>query len=173
VHSLSTAAAAKPVIAGATLDAAGNPLLVMDPAGLVQAVRQGQSAAASPAETKHLPILIIDDSLTTRMVEQNILESAGHRVELASSGEEALEMARAHKYGLFLVDVEMPGIDGFQFLARAREDPMLRGTPSILVTSRNSVEDRRRGEEEGVRGYIVKGEFDQGYFLATVTQLLE
>ena len=173
VHSLSTAAAAKPVIAGATLDAAGNPLLVMDPAGLVQAVRHGQSAKASPAETKHLPILIIDDSLTTRMVEQNILESAGHRVELASSGEEALEMARAHKYGLFLVDVEMPGIDGFQFLARAREDPMLRGTPSILVTSRNSVEDRRRGEEEGVRGYIVKGEFDQGYFLATVTQLLE
>lgn len=173
VHSLSAAAAAKPVVAGATLDTTGNPLLVMDPASLVQAAQRGHSDLSRQGETKHLPILIIDDSLTTRMVEQNILESAGHRVELASSGEEALEMARAHKYGLFLVDVEMPGIDGFQFLARAREDPRLRAIPSILVTSRNSVEDRRRGEEEGARAYIVKGEFDQAHFLATVNQLLE
>jgi len=107
------------------------------------------------------------------MFEQNVLEAAGHPVELASSAEQALEMARAHHYGLFLVDIEMPGMDGFQFLAHAREDPMLRGIPSILVSSRNSVEDRRRGKEAGAQAYIAKGEFDQRSFLATVTELLE
>jgi two-component system chemotaxis sensor kinase CheA len=140
---------------------------------LVQAVQRGRSKLADPGKASHLPVLVIDDSLTTRMVEQNVLESAGHPVELASSAEEALEMARAHRYGLFLVDVEMPGMDGFQFLARTREDPLLRGIPSILVSSRNSVEDRRRGDEVGARAYIAKGEFDQRSFLATVTELLE
>ena len=64
-------------------------------------------------------------------------------------------------------------MDGFEFLARVRQDPQLRGIPSILVTSRNSVEDRRRGNEAGARAYIAKGEFDQRSFLATVTELLE
>jgi two-component system chemotaxis sensor kinase CheA len=172
-HSLPSVVAADPIVAGGTLDAAGNPLLVIDPAGLVQAVQRGRSKLADPGKASHLPVLVIDDSLTTRMVEQNVLESAGHPVELASSAEEALEMARAHRYGLFLVDVEMPGMDGFQFLARTREDPLLRGIPSILVSSRNSVEDRRRGDEVGARAYIAKGEFDQRSFLATVTELLE
>ena len=95
VHSLPTLAAAKPIIAGGSLDAVGNPLLVIDPGGL----SQDRAAVVipqwlGPAEAGHLPILIIDDSLTTRMVEQNILESAGHQVELAKSAEEGLEMAR-------------------------------------------------------------------------------
>ena len=173
VHSLPTLAAAEPIIAGGSLDAVGNPLLVIDPAGLVQIVQSGHTGVAGPHEAGHLPILVIDDSLTTRMVEQNVLESAGHQVELAKSAEEGLEMAHVHRYGLFLVDVEMPGMDGFEFLARVRQDPQLRGIPSILVTSRNSVEDRRRGNEAGARAYIAKGEFDQRSFLATVTELLE
>ncbi len=173
VHSLPTLAAAEPIIAGGSLDAVGNPLLVVDPAGLVQIAQRGQTGVAGADEAGHLPILVIDDSLTTRMVEQNVLESAGHQVELAKSAEEGLEMAHSHHYGLFLVDVEMPGMDGFEFLARVRQDPQLRGIPSILVTSRNSVEDRRRGDEAGARAYIAKGEFDQRSFLATVTELLE
>jgi len=172
-HSLPSVVAADPIVAGCALDTAGNPLLVIDPAGLVQAVQRGRSKLAESGEARHLPVLVIDDSLTTRMVEQNVLEAAGHPVELASSAEQALEMARAHRYGLFLVDIEMPGMDGFQFLAHAREDPMLRGIPSILVSSRNSVEDRRRGKEAGAQAYIAKGEFDQRSFLATVTELLE
>jgi len=106
------------------------------------------------------------------MLEQSILESAGYEVEVATSGEEALEKARAKQYGLFLVDVEMPGMDGFEFVTRTQADARLSAVPSILVTSRSAVEDRRRGEQAGARAYIVKGEFDQGYLLRMTRELM-
>jgi two-component system chemotaxis sensor kinase CheA len=117
-------------------------------------------------------VLVIDDSLTTRMLEQSILESAGYEVELATSAEEGLGKAREKQYGLFLVDVEMPGMDGFEFVTHTQSDPLLRAVPSILVTSRNAVEDRRRGEQAGARAYIVKGEFDQGYLLQKIREFM-
>jgi two-component system, chemotaxis family, sensor kinase CheA len=163
---------ADPVVAGAALDAEGNPQLVLDPAGLVEAAHAGSGAQPGPEAAARLPVLIVDDSLTTRMLEQSILESAGYEVDLATSAEDALLKAGARRYGLFVVDVEMPGMDGFGFVARTRGDPALRDTPAILVTSRNSPDDRRRGEEAGARAYIVKGEFDQGYLLETIRKLV-
>lgn len=172
VRSLSPITASEAFVAGASLDSEGIPLLVLDPAGLVEAICHGRSHEMR-AGKKNLPVLIVDDSLTTRMVEQNILESAGYEVEAASSGEDALHMAHLHNYGLFVVDIEMPGMDGFQFVARARGDQELREVPSILVSSRSSPEDQHRGEEAGARAYFVKSEFDQTAFLETVAQLLE
>ena len=167
-----------PIAAGASLDADGNPQLVVDPRALVEAAHATDHAARprleSPKETP--TILVVDDSLTTRMLEQAILESAGYEVDLATSAEEGLAKARARNgegpYGLFLVDVEMPGIDGFEFVARTRADPVLRSTPAILVTSRDAPQDRRRGEDVGARAYIVKGEFDQGHLLKVIRQLI-
>ena len=171
VRALPSLAPAAKVVNGATLDNAGNPQLFLDPAGLVEAARRGRQRQRSHG-TGTAEVLVIDDSLTTRMVEQGILESAGYRVELATSGEEALEMALAHRYSLFLVDVEMPGMDGFEFVSRTRADPILRDIPAILVTSRASPEDQRRGKEAGAHAYIVKSEFDQNYFLKTIEQLV-
>ncbi len=160
------------VIAGASLDAEGHPQLVLDPGGLVAAAQRDR-AAISAAETKpRLPVLVIDDSLTTRMLEQSILESAGYEVDLATSAEQALEKSKSRTYGLFVVDVEMPGMDGFEFVSRTRTDPNLQRTPAILVTSRGSHEDKRRGLEVGARAYIVKGEFDQGQLLRTIRELV-
>ena len=172
VRALSPFAAAETFIGGAALDADGSPILVLDPASLIEQVAHSKESKP-PVRRANLPLLIIDDSLTTRMVEQNILESAGYEVESATSAEEGLEMAHRRKYGLFLVDIEMPGMDGFQFVGRSRQDAALREVPAILVSSRNSVEDRRRGEEAGARAYFCKGEFDQASFLATVARLME
>ncbi len=160
------------IVAGAALDSEGHPQLVLDPAGLVAAAQVGRGAFADPESAPRWPVLVIDDSLTTRMLEQSILESAGYQVELATSAEEALGKARDRRYGLFVVDVEMPGMDGFEFVARTRADPLLRETPAILVTSRGSGEDRQRGRDAGARGYIVKGEFDQGHLLQTIRDLI-
>jgi two-component system chemotaxis sensor kinase CheA len=117
-------------------------------------------------------ILVVDDSLTTRMLERSILESAGFEVDVAASGEEGLEMARARRYGLFLTDIDMPGIDGFTFVAETRAEPSLAGVPAILVSSRASPDDRRRGAEVGAAAYVVKGEFDQDELLGHIRRLM-
>jgi two-component system chemotaxis sensor kinase CheA len=106
------------------------------------------------------------------MMERSILESAGYEVDLATSAEEGLDKARKRRYQLFLVDVEMPGMDGFSFVEQTRADPLLREVPAILVTSRNAPEDRRRGIEAGASDYVVKGDFDQNALLATIRRLV-
>jgi two-component system, chemotaxis family, sensor kinase CheA len=169
VHPLPAAIRADNVVAGASLDAEGNPELVLDALGLLEAAADAGTGAVSAPEL--LPILVIDDSLTTRMLEQSILESAGYAVELAVSAEQGLEKARQKPYGLFIVDVEMPGMDGFEFVARTRADPQLGRVPAILVTSRGSPEDRERGERAGASAYIDKGEFDQNLLLANIRRL--
>jgi two-component system chemotaxis sensor kinase CheA len=164
-------APAAPFVVGASLEAGCAPRLILDPASLVAGAQRLGLARPEPVATRP-SILVIDDSLTTRMLEQSILESAGYDVSLASSGEEALEKARANTYALFLVDVEMPGIDGFTFIERVRADPTLRAIPSILVTSRASTDDRQRGRDVGAQGYIVKADFDQGVLLDQIRALV-
>jgi len=165
-------APASPLVAGASLDVEGNPQLVLDAEALVLAA-QCAGAPMLPAKTARVPVLLVDDSLTTRMLEQSILESAGYEVHAAVSGEEALEQARRQPYALFLVDVEMPGMDGFTFIERTRADPALRDVPAMLVTSRSSAEDRQRGRDVGAQAYVVKSEFAQGEFLERVRQLVQ
>jgi two-component system chemotaxis sensor kinase CheA len=163
------------VVGSVAVDADGNPRLVLDPDGLVAEVLRGQLSGARPAAASTaapLPILVVDDSLTTRMLERSILESAGYEVDLAASGEEALEIASARRYGLILTDIDMPGIDGFTLVERSRADPELAGVPAILVSSRASAEDRDRGRAVGASAYIVKGEFDQEELLGHIRRLV-
>lgn len=159
------------VVSGLALDQDGLPRPVLDPRALAEAVHARRSdALVEPART--LPILVIDDSLTTRMLEQTILESAGYSVELASSAEEGLAKAQHGRYAMCLVDVEMPGMDGFAFITRLRADAKLAALPAILVTSRNAPDDLARGAAVGAQGYIVKGEFDQTELLAMIAKLV-
>jgi two-component system, chemotaxis family, sensor kinase CheA len=171
VRPLPRSAAASPLVSGASLNTEGDPQLVLDPEALVARARNARARDAEPVAKKRACVLVIDDSLTTRMLEQSILESAGYEVEVATSAEEGLKKARERQYGLFLVDVEMPGMDGFEFVTRTRADAKLGKVPAILVTSRNAPEDRRRGEQAGASAYIVKGEFDQNYLLRMTREL--
>jgi two-component system chemotaxis sensor kinase CheA len=153
---------ADPVVLGLHLDSEGNPRLVLDPEVLAGAMRV-RSAARQEAPAPPKPILIVDDSLTTRMLECSILESAGFSVAMAASAEEGLEMARRTDYALFLVDV----------IECTRADPQLRAIPSILVTSCDAPEYRQRGVQVGAAAYIVKNEFDQVDFLQRVGALVQ
>ncbi len=171
VRRLPALAPASALVVGASLDVAGSPRLVLDPGVLVAEL--GRLAASAPPQAAPRPlILVVDDSLTTRMLEQSILLAAGYAVDVATSGEEALEMVRRQRYALALVDVEMPGIDGFTCIERMRADPALRDLPAMLVTSRASPEDRRRGEQVGACAYIVKSEFDQNDLLERIRRLV-
>lgn len=162
-------------IGSVSVDADGNPRLVLDPEGLAGEMLRNDADGIRPpvaAVAPPLPILVVDDSLTTRMLERSILESAGYQVDLAASGEEGLERARSRRYGLFLTDIDMPGIDGFTFVERTRADPELAVVPAILVSSRASAEDRDRGIRAGASAYVVKGEFDQEELLAHIRGLV-
>jgi two-component system chemotaxis sensor kinase CheA len=172
VRPLPDVARASAMVAGATLDALGNPELVLETSALASAVDRVSGVPVVSAPVSR-PILVIDDSLTTRMLEQSILESAGYQVALATSAEEGLEKARQSPYALFLVDVEMPGIDGFTFIERTRREPALANVPAVLVSSRSAPEDLARGQQVGASGYIVKGRFDQRELLGLIERLVE
>lgn len=172
VHPLPAHAVASDLVTGASLDGDGNPRLSLDPRLLAARVRTLGSAPAKPVERAKPRVLVCDDSLTSRMLEQSILEAAGYEVMTATSGEDALAKARRHEFVLFVVDVEMPGMTGFETVARMRADPSLSAVPAVLVTSRGAPEDRQRGLEAGARAYIVKGEFAQTEFLDTVRRLI-
>jgi len=162
---------ASPIVVAASLYSDGNPQLLLDPDGLVEAARRGGTGKLT-SEIKKRPVLVVDDSLTTRMLEQSILESAGYDVDTAVSGEEALTRVRQKTYALILVDVEMPGMDGFTFIERIRSDPKTRDVPAILVTSLAEPEHRKRGHDVGAQGYIVKSEFDQAELLSMIQPMM-
>ena len=161
-----------PLVAGASFDEQGMPLLLLDTAGLVRLVRAGSASGPPQVRTqrKHR-ILVVDDSVTTRMLEKSILEAAGYEVELGASGEEGVEKALRGGHSLLIVDVEMPGMTGLDVTRRLRATPSLQSLPILMVSSLATDEDKRRGREAGVSAYIVKGEFQQHGFLETVARL--
>ncbi len=173
VRPLPAGVAPVPFIAGAGIDEAGAPQLVLEAGEAIRAVIGWGACPAAVPTPRRLPILVIDDSLTTRTLEQSILESAGYEVDVATSGEDGMEMAGARAYGLFMVDVEMPGMDGFTFVERTRCDPRLATVPAILVTSRDAAEDRRRGQAAGAIANKVNCRLQQGRLLALNRGALE
>ena len=171
VHPLPSAAGRITPLAGAVFDAQGNPQLVLNPEALLESAHAAPPVVAPEAgAAPH--ILVIDDSLTSRTLLKTMLEAGGYKIDMAVSGEDAMAKARARRYSLFVCDVEMPGMNGFEFVALTREYDYLLGIPSILVTTRSSADDRRRGAEAGARAYIVKGEFTRDSLTETVRSLV-
>jgi len=118
-------------------------------------------------------ILIVDDSITTRTLEKNILEAAGYTVQVAVDGQEALNtIATSGVPDLIVADIVMPRLDGFELTRRIKGDPNTADVPVILVTSLSSPQDKARGIEAGADAYIVKSSFDQDNLLETIEQLI-
>ena len=117
-------------------------------------------------------ILVVDDSITTRTMERSILVSHGYQVEVAVSGEDALEKVAGVQFDLVVSDVEMPGINGFELTRQLRVLDTYREVPIIIVSSLSRDEHKRQALEAGAQAYIVKGSFDQGTLLDTVESLI-
>lgn len=117
-------------------------------------------------------ILAADDSITSRMLIKNILESSGYDVMSAVDGADAYEKLTNGCYDLVVSDVEMPHMNGFELTARIRATDSVADIPVILVTSLETTEDKERGIVAGANAYIVKRSFDQTNLLDTVKRLL-
>ena len=101
-------------------------------------------------------ILLVDDSKTELHVLSELLLKHGYSVRTAESGEEALKRLAEEKPDLVLMDVVMPGQNGFQLTRAITRDPRFAGLPVILCTSKNQETDRVWGMRQGARDYVVK-----------------
>ncbi len=135
--------------------------------------RKFTTAQLTPSiEKEKLRLLVVDDSLTSRIVLRNVLEQAGYEVELAESGRDALEKIDQKDYSLFLVDIEMPGMDGFELTRKIKANPKTKRTPVIIISTRAGDEDKRKGIEAGAQGYIVKGKFEPRELIKIIQNLI-
>jgi len=164
-------------IAGGTLTGSGGVVLILNPRDLVDsALQPGRSSrllASKQTGTVSVPkILVVDDSLTTRTLEKNILENNGYRVTVAVNGKEGLESIQENHFDLVVTDIQMPEMDGFELTDRIKHDKKLQQTPVVVVTSMASEEDKQRGIEVGADAYIVKSQFESRSLLDVVHQLI-
>ena len=101
-------------------------------------------------------ILIVDDSPTEIHVLTTILEKQGHQVITAPNGEEGVATAKAEKPDLILMDVVMPGMNGFQATRTISKDPETASIPIIIVTTKDQETDRVWGLRQGAKDYVTK-----------------
>jgi twitching motility two-component system response regulator PilH len=101
-------------------------------------------------------ILIVDDSPTERHVLNDMLSKAGYEVVASDNGEDAILKARQVHPDLILMDVVMPGLNGFQATRAISRDAETRTIPIILCTSKSQETDKIWGMRQGARDYIVK-----------------
>lgn len=100
-------------------------------------------------------ILIVDDAATVRMYHRNILESVGYAVKEAINGIEALEKALQKPFDLYIVDLNMPKLDGYGFLRELRHEDIPQA-PAIMVSTEDTARDQTAAYRAGANGYLVK-----------------
>jgi two-component system chemotaxis sensor kinase CheA len=165
-----------PNISGATILGTGRVVMILNAGSMIYA-SQGVKGAGllsrmrvEAAQAKK--VLVVDDSITTRTLEKNILENAGYQVGQAADGMEGWERMQEETYDAVVFDIEMPRMDGFQLTEKVRRDNRFEHLPIVLVTSLESPEDKIRGMEAGADVYITKGTFDQTELLETIERLI-
>jgi len=101
-------------------------------------------------------ILVVDDCQTTRKLLGHYLKTRGYKVVFAENGLDALEKLGTHKINLILTDLNMPYMDGMEFIRTLRADPNLADIPVLMVTTENDDAEREKAFNSGVNGYVVK-----------------
>jgi two-component system chemotaxis sensor kinase CheA len=162
-------------VSGAALLGSGDVIIVLDANDLVRrasgaALPRRRTAIFTPAAatTRRVRVLVVDDSITTRTLEKNILETAGFDVQVAIDGTEAWEMLGELEFDVVISDVEMPNMNGLELTRRIKEHSQTRHLPVILLTSLSKPEQREAGLSAGADAYLVKSRFDQGELLETI-----
>lgn len=163
-------------IAGSTILGSGEVVLILDLPAIMNNAKKITKIERREVEKKEKEppfILVVEDSLTTRELERSILESAGYRVDTAVDGLEGWEKIKKQKYDMIIVDILMPRMDGFELTQVIRSSEDHRDLPVVIVTTKNTDEDRKKGIEVGADEYIVKATFDQQKLLSCVERLIK
>ena len=168
----------------ATLSAAailddGSPVLIADVEDLIRSMDQfiqgnalrrceDQKQASGPRKR----ILVVDDSITVREVERQLLRTHGYDVTVAVDGRDGWNILQSEQFDLVVSDVDMPRMNGLELVRSMRNDQSLRSLPVIIVSYKEREEDRLRGLEVGANAYLTKSSFHDNTFLQTVSDLI-
>lgn len=186
VKSLGRQLSKVPNVAGATILGSGKvvPILsVLDllksPAGRAVLSRPGQRQVETEDEKEteeeadeFKSVLVVEDSITSRMLIKNILESAGYIVKTAVDGQDAYTQLKTEDFHVVVSDVEMPRMNGFELTEAIRGTDKISEIPVVLLTSLDSREDREKGIDAGADAYLVKTDFDQTNLLEVISRLV-
>lgn len=166
------------VSAAAILDD-GSPVLIADVEDMVRSmdrfIQTGSLLRCDQEQVKTAArkrVLVVDDSITVREVERQLLRGEGYEVETAVDGQDGLNMARSAAYDLVISDVDMPRMNGLQMVEAIRREDRLRHLPIVIVSYKERDEDRMRGLKAGANAYLTKSSFHDNTFLRTVADLV-
>lgn len=169
-----------PGVSAAALSEDGAPILILDVEDLVHSVdkllaggesiqaRYTQQEEKAPAKR----VLVVDDSITVRETERQLLENAGYAVEVAVDGADGWNAVRLGEFDLVVSDVDMPRLNGYEFVSRIRQDARLTRLPVIIVSYKDREEDRLKGLEAGADYYLTKSSFQDETFIGAVHDLI-
>jgi two-component system sensor histidine kinase and response regulator WspE len=161
----------------------GWPVLIVDVEDLVRSIDNllggkrlremaGPGSAASKARRPAKRILVVDDSITVRELERQLLEGRGYAVDVAVDGVDGWNAVRAGDYHLVISDVDMPRMDGIGLVRSIKQDARLKSIPVVIVSYKDREEDRMRGLDAGADGYLTKSSFHDRTFLDAVADLI-
>ena len=170
-----------PDVSSTALMEDGSPLFVLDVDDLVRSidhiVRGGRlgnvyQAAQEKIQSNRKHVLVIDDSLTIREVEKDLLESRGYHVDVAVDGMDGWNAVRTSHYDLVITDIDMPRMDGIELVHAIKQDLHLKSIPVMIVSYKDRQEDRQRGLEAGADYYLTKGSFQDETLIEAVIDLI-
>jgi two-component system, chemotaxis family, sensor kinase CheA len=165
-------------ISGGTIIGSGKVVPIINTADLLQSASRKSATggrtetAGSNGNSARKAVLVVEDSITSRMLLKNVLEAAGYYVKPTVDGLDALSALHEEDFDLVISDIEMPRMDGFELTTKIRGDSRLARVPVMLVTAMESQEQKERGIDVGANAYLTKSSFTQGTLLETARGLL-
>ena len=170
-----------PDINSASLLENGHPVLIVDVEDLVRSIDnvlmgrrlsrvEFEKLAEQARQRKR--ILVVDDSITVRELERQILQSRGYAVDVAVDGMDGWNAIRSAAYDLVVTDVDMPRMDGIGLVSLLKADPARKEIPIVIVSYKDREEDRLRGLDAGANRYLTKSSFHDATFVDTIIDLI-
>lgn len=164
-------------ISGITTLVSGEICLILNISDIIKSTKGLSPKKLGGATQEIIPnsnfkILLVDDSITTRTMEKNILRKLGYEIETAENPLEAFDKMKLSRFDLIISDIEMPEMDGLEFLEKLKTNEMYYDIPVIMVSSLITEEHKQRANDLGAKKYIIKSEFSQDYFQETVSKIL-
>jgi two-component system sensor histidine kinase and response regulator WspE len=170
-----------PDVNSASLLENGDPVLIVDVEDLVRSIDnvlmgrrlsrvEFERMAEQARQRKR--ILVVDDSITVRELERQLLQARGFAVDVAVDGMDGWNAIRGTPYDLVVTDVDMPRMDGIGLVGLIKADPARRETPVVIVSYKDREEDRLRGLDAGANRYLTKSSFHDETFVDTIIDLI-